>query len=160
MTNFFTSFTIHYTRSLSIFASLSDSSVHKIFQPSRLLCSWDFSGKNIGVGCHFPPPGMFPSQGSNPHLLSPALQVDSLPAEPSGKTAFYKFTKIHFLLLVSTWLDYISQLPLQSGVHMWLSSEYEGCKASSTLACKNIPKVLSLFQLNGKESEGLDRDTR
>ena len=69
MTNFFTSFTIHYTRSLSIFASLSDSSVHKIFQPSRLLCSWDFSGKNIGVGCHFPPPGIFPSQGSNPHLL-------------------------------------------------------------------------------------------
>ena len=22
-------------------------------QPARLLCSWDFSGKNTGVGCHF-----------------------------------------------------------------------------------------------------------
>ena len=22
-------------------------------QPTRLLCPWDFPGKNIGVGCHF-----------------------------------------------------------------------------------------------------------
>ena len=22
-------------------------------QPARLLCPWDFSGKNTGVGCHF-----------------------------------------------------------------------------------------------------------
>ena len=45
--------------------------------PSRLLCSWDFPGKNTGVGCHTFLQGIFPTQGSNPGLL--ALQADSLP---------------------------------------------------------------------------------
>ena len=34
------------------------------------------------VGCHALLQGIFPTQGSNP---DPALQVDSLPAEPQGK---------------------------------------------------------------------------
>ena len=34
----------------------------------RLLCPWDFPGKDIEVGCH-PLPGIFLTQGSNPHLL-------------------------------------------------------------------------------------------
>ena len=37
--------------------------------PTRLLCSWDFSGKNTRVGCHFLLQGIFPTQGSNPHPL-------------------------------------------------------------------------------------------
>ena len=38
-------------------------------QPTRLLCPWDFPGKNTGVGCHFLLQGIFPTQGSNPcHL--------------------------------------------------------------------------------------------
>ena len=41
--------------------------------PARLLCPWDFAGKNIGVGCHFLLQGIFPTQESNPHLLSSAL---------------------------------------------------------------------------------------
>ena len=78
-----------------------------------------FFRKEYWSGLPFSPSGDVPKPGIEPtSSVSPALQVDSLPAEPSGKTAFYKFTKIHFLLLVSTWLDYISQLPLQSGVHM------------------------------------------
>ena len=36
---------------------------------TRLLCPWDFSGKNIGVGCHFLLQGIFPTQGSNPYLV-------------------------------------------------------------------------------------------
>ena len=39
--------------------------------PTRLLCPWDFLGKNTGAGCHFLLQGIFPSQGSNPHLLCP-----------------------------------------------------------------------------------------
>ena len=35
-----------------------------------------FPGNNTGVGCHFLPQGIFPTQRSNP---SPALQVNSLP---------------------------------------------------------------------------------
>ena len=38
-------------------------------QPSRLLCPWDFPGKNTGVGCHFLLQGIILIQGSNPCLL-------------------------------------------------------------------------------------------
>ena len=50
--------------------------------PARLLCPWDFPGKNPGVGCHALLQGPSLIQGSN---LSPVLQVDSLPPEPPGK---------------------------------------------------------------------------
>ena len=43
-------------------------------QPARLLCPWHSLGKNTGLGCHFLLQGIFPTQGSNRHLLkSPAL---------------------------------------------------------------------------------------
>ena len=45
--------------------------------PTRLLCSWDFPGKNTGVGCHLLLQGIFLSQGSNSCLLH--WQVGSLP---------------------------------------------------------------------------------
>ena len=38
--------------------------------PTRLLCLWDSPGKNTGVACHFLLQGIFPTQGSNPGLLS------------------------------------------------------------------------------------------
>ena len=38
-------------------------------QPARLLCPWDFPGKNTGVGCHFLLQGLFPTQGLNLRLL-------------------------------------------------------------------------------------------
>ena len=37
--------------------------------PARLLCPWDFPGKNAGVGCHFLLQGIFPTQRFNPCLL-------------------------------------------------------------------------------------------
>ena len=40
---------------------------------TRLLRPWDSPGTNTGVGCHFLLQGLFPTQGSNPNLLSPAL---------------------------------------------------------------------------------------
>ena len=50
--------------------------------PTRLLHPWDFPGKNTGVGCHFLLQGIFPTQGSNPHLLH--WQVDFLPLNHLG----------------------------------------------------------------------------
>ena len=44
--------------------------------PARLLCPWDFSGKNTRMGCHFLLKGIFPTQGWNPCLLH--WQADSL----------------------------------------------------------------------------------
>ena len=46
--------------------SLIGSSVHGISQ-MRILA---FPGENTGVGCHFLVQGIFPTQGSNPHLLN------------------------------------------------------------------------------------------
>ena len=42
-------------------------------QPTRFLCPWNFLGKSTGVGCHALFQEIFPTQGLNPHLLSPAL---------------------------------------------------------------------------------------
>ena len=40
-----------------------EASIHGFY-----LCPWNPSGKNSGVGCHFPFQGIFPIQGSNPSL--------------------------------------------------------------------------------------------
>ena len=37
--------------------------------PTRFFCSWNFPGKNTGVGCNFLLQGIFQTQGSNPDLL-------------------------------------------------------------------------------------------
>ena len=51
--------------------------------PHGLHSPWNSPGQNAGVGSLSLLQGIFPTQGSNPR--SPALQVDSLPAEPQGK---------------------------------------------------------------------------
>ena len=50
---------------------------------TRLLCPWDFPGKNTGVGGHSLLQRFFPTQGSNPQ--SPALAGRFFTAEPPGK---------------------------------------------------------------------------
>ena len=47
---------------------------------TRLLCPWNFPGKNTGVGSHFLLQGTFPPLGLNLYLLHLLhWQVDSLP---------------------------------------------------------------------------------
>ena len=49
-------------------------------QLARLLCLWDFPGKNTGAEFHFLLQVIFPTQGLNPYLLCLLYwQVDSLP---------------------------------------------------------------------------------
>ena len=57
-------------KSLQLYLTLR---LHGLY-PTRLLCPWDFPGKNTGVGCHFLLQGIFPTQGSS--LLH--WRVDSL----------------------------------------------------------------------------------
>ena len=59
-------------------------------QPFRLLCPCNFPGKNTGVGCHCLLQGIFPTQGSNPHLLH--WQVDSLLVNTREAPCLYKNT--------------------------------------------------------------------
>ena len=49
-------------------------------QSTRLLCSWDFPGKNMDVGCYFLLQGIFLTQGSNS-----TLKADSFTTDPPNK---------------------------------------------------------------------------
>ena len=63
--------------------------------PTRLLCPWDSPGKNTGVSCHALLQGIFPTQGSNPHLLSLLhWQAGSLLPAPPGKPIQWRLYKI------------------------------------------------------------------
>ena len=68
------------------FSVVSDSLQPSRLWPSRLLCPWNFPGKNTRVGwLPFVPLGIFPTQGLNLRLLPPLhWQVDSLPLPHLG----------------------------------------------------------------------------
>ena len=61
---------------------LSDSSRRFELNPARLLCPWDFLGRNTGVSWHFLLQGIFLTQGLNPSLLH--WQADFLPLSHQG----------------------------------------------------------------------------
>ena len=65
---------------------MSDSLWPHGLQSTRPLCPWGSLGKNSGVGCHDFLQEIFPTQGSNPHLLCLMhWQAGSLPLVPPGK---------------------------------------------------------------------------
>ena len=65
-----------------------------VLWPSWLLCPWDFAGNNTGVGCYFLLQRIFPTQGSNLHVLHwQALAGEFFTTEPPGKPlTSYQFT--------------------------------------------------------------------
>ena len=70
---------------------MSDSLWPHGLQPDRLLCPWNFPGKNTRACCHFLLRGIFPTQGSNLCLLHFLhWQADSLPLAPPGKPCIYR----------------------------------------------------------------------
>ena len=52
--------------------------------PIRFLCPWDSPGKNAGVGFHTLLQGIFPTQGSNPHVLYLQYWGGFFTAKPRG----------------------------------------------------------------------------
>ena len=56
-------------------------------QPTRLLCLWNFPGKNTGVGCHFLLQAIFPTQGSNLGFLHRRQMLYHLSQQ--GRLRFY-----------------------------------------------------------------------
>ena len=73
-------------------------------EPARLLCSWNFPGKNTGVGIHSLLQGIFSTQGSNPNLLH--WQADSLPLSHHGSSFLQHFvvqSLSHVQLFVTPW---------------------------------------------------------
>ena len=69
-------------RTACLCSAMSDSFTTPWTVAARLLCPWDFPGKNTGVGCHFLLQGIFPTQGSSQSLLH--WQADSLPLSHQG----------------------------------------------------------------------------
>ena len=64
---------------------VSDSLKPHWLKPARLLCPWDFPGKNTGVGCHFLLQRIFLTQKLNLQLLHFLhWQADSLPPHQLG----------------------------------------------------------------------------
>ena len=55
--------------SCSIASVMSDSLQPCGLQPAKLLCPWNYPGKNTGVGLHALLQGIFPTQRSNPGLM-------------------------------------------------------------------------------------------
>ena len=54
--------------------------------PTRLLCPWNFPGKNTGLGCHFLLQRIFPTQGLNLCLLGALCwQAHSFPLHHLGR---------------------------------------------------------------------------
>ena len=60
--------------------------------PARLLCPWHSPGKSTGVGCRALLQGIFPTQGSNLHLLRLLnWQAGSLLPVPPGNDCAHLF---------------------------------------------------------------------
>ena len=79
-----------------------------------LLCPWGSPGKNTGG---FPSPGIFPTQGPNPHLRH--WQEDSVPLSQRGSPDFYWST-------VALWA-HVSLVNRPYGVHVCCSLVPESC---------------------------------
>ena len=54
-------------------------------EPARLLCPWDFAGKDTGVGCHALLQGVFPGPGMDPASQVSSTAGGSLPLALPGK---------------------------------------------------------------------------
>ena len=71
------------------------------WEPTRLLCPWDFSRQEDWSGLPFPSPGDLPNPGIKPR--SPALQADSLSTElVTSRIRFQKTVTLSAALLACT----------------------------------------------------------
>ena len=82
-------------------------------QPTRLLCSWDFPGKSIGVGCHcllvyiypllFEPPSHLPDSYTSRLIQSPCVSFLSHPANSHWQSILHMV--MHDSMLLSTYIS-------------------------------------------------------
>ena len=104
-------FAFSHSRVCSVPSFMSDSVLACRLPPARTLCPWNSPGKNTGVGCHFLLQGIFPTQGSNLHLLGlPALAVRVFTTSTSWKAPLVGY-------LCPALYDTIDHRPLGSAIH-------------------------------------------
>ena len=73
--------------------------------PSRLLCPWDFLGKNTEVGCHFRLQRLFLTQGSNSNLLHCRQILYHLSHQESKLTVVHNTTTMHHCYCLEISMD-------------------------------------------------------
>ena len=98
-------------------------------QLTRILCPWDFPGKNIGVCCHFLLQGIFLTQKLKSRFLH--WQADYLPSTHQGSPVeYYSVIKMKKIVsLLERWMDLESVIQrrkserekqrLKINVYMW-----------------------------------------
>ena len=84
-------------------------------ESSRLLCSWDFLGKNIGVGCHFLLQRIFPTQGSN-RISYMSCIGRLLTMEPPGKLSNWNPQEAMWWDWFRTWRQRTTQDIMLNGI--------------------------------------------
>ena len=119
--------------------SISHSVVSDSWQPhglqsARLLCPWDFPGKDTGVGCHFLLHGIFPTQSSNPSLKYPALAGRWFTTEPPESPCSAS-CNISFITFTSQKWTYFPLAPHGDGA--WAALD-EFCKKTKMLTVSTI----------------------
>ena len=99
--------------------------------------AWNFPSKNTAVGCHLLLQGIFPTQGSNPHLLCLLhWQVDCLPPRHMGSrqggelVCAQSFSRVW--LFVIPW-TVAHQPPLSMGMFTTLLNLYVEAPASNVM---------------------------
>ena len=89
---------VEHAKSLQSYLSLCNPVDHGRW-PSRLLCPWDFPGKKTGVGCPALLQVIFPTQGFNQHLMSPALAGRFFTTRATGEAPFMGVETLGIVLL-------------------------------------------------------------
>ena len=79
-------------------------------QPTKLLCPWDFRGKNIGLGCHFLLKGIFFTQGLKLHLLHQQVDSTTVPPEKPNDYLYKCLLKRHMSSLFYIHLNIYHQI--------------------------------------------------
>ena len=128
-------------------------------QPTRVLCPWDFPGKDTGVGCHFLLQGIFPTQGLNLGLSHCRQILYQLSYKGSRLIIFFtqitykKQTEKNTFNLTVQYLEkcrrIVQQLAYGAGTHVYIfeSSQLEGLYVGDLLysALIHSPNTLPLF---------------
>ena len=73
--------------------------------PSRLLCPWDFPGKNIEVGCHFLLQRIFLTQGLNSDLLHCRQILYHLSHQEGKITVVHNTTTMYYCYCLENSMD-------------------------------------------------------
>ena len=84
-------------------------------QPTRLLCPWDFPGKNTGAGFHFVLQGIFPTQRSKYMSLLILLCKKPCPALHRSSVLQFLASSVVFANVLLRFLSSDSTFCLQPG---------------------------------------------